>query len=264
MKISDSFNSQFKLYNYLHNLNNDLIIYLENNNININYYCFFSTIIDNKHKIITSDTTKRKDNGHRLITITTFTTIADKNYIYDNGVNTLICFEDIYIKITAIIDNLNNKIDKLNLKIILKPFYSQIRKECVNYCFNINKNVQENDITIVYYPHNITLLRELPNLQELTFSNTFNQIIGENILPNSLQTIDFGQRYNQVININTLPSSLKTITLSCYYFEPLAYEAIPSSLQAIIFNFHNIQQLKSKKHIIPKQYHDIIKYINYA
>ena len=67
MQVYDSFNNQFKLYSYLFNLNNNLPQYLDNNNINVDYYCFHSIIIDNIHYIITSATTKRKDNGHRLI-----------------------------------------------------------------------------------------------------------------------------------------------------------------------------------------------------
>ena len=69
MEIHDTFNNQFKFYSYLYNLNNGILHYLENNNVDINYYCFFSKIIDNIHYLITSSTTKRKMNGYRIITI---------------------------------------------------------------------------------------------------------------------------------------------------------------------------------------------------
>jgi hypothetical protein len=41
MQVNDLFNNQFMFYSYLHKLNSDIFQYLENNNININYYCFF-------------------------------------------------------------------------------------------------------------------------------------------------------------------------------------------------------------------------------
>ena len=50
-------------------LNTNLLQYLENNNININYYYFFSNVFSKKHYIITSRTTKNKLNGYWLITI---------------------------------------------------------------------------------------------------------------------------------------------------------------------------------------------------
>jgi hypothetical protein len=37
MKVYDSLNNQFKLYNYIAKLNINLLQYLENNNIEINY-----------------------------------------------------------------------------------------------------------------------------------------------------------------------------------------------------------------------------------
>ena len=69
MQIHDSLNNQFRLHNYLVKLNTNLLQYLENNNIDINYYCFYSSVIADKHYIITSQTTKRAQNGYRLIFI---------------------------------------------------------------------------------------------------------------------------------------------------------------------------------------------------
>ena len=69
MDVIDSFNNQFMLHHYLSNMDNNLLYYLENNSLNINYYCFFFKIIDNVHYVVTSNIVKRENNGHRLIII---------------------------------------------------------------------------------------------------------------------------------------------------------------------------------------------------
>jgi hypothetical protein len=113
MQIRDSLNNQFKLCNYIAKLNNNILQYLDNNNINVNYYCFCSKIIDNKHYIITSQTTKHALNGYRLITICD----AEKdNNIFEYDDNLDIIFENIHIKITYVVDNISDIANMFNIQ----------------------------------------------------------------------------------------------------------------------------------------------------
>jgi hypothetical protein len=61
--VYDSLNNQFKLHDYL---DNNIMFYIDNNNICVNYYCFFKKQIGNAQYILTSSTTKRKDNGQSI------------------------------------------------------------------------------------------------------------------------------------------------------------------------------------------------------
>jgi hypothetical protein len=154
MKIHDSLNNQFRLYNYIAKLNTNLLQYLDNNNININYYCFFSKVIDEKHYIITSETTKRSLNGYRLITVQD---VEKDNNIFECNDNLDIIFENIHIQVTSIIDNIKDVAKDLG--VIITNFDNKLAdNSTIDFMSSYNKNTLESDITNVVNVSNITTL----------------------------------------------------------------------------------------------------------
>jgi hypothetical protein len=261
MEIHDSLNNQFELYDYIAKFNANLSQYLDNNNININYYCFFSKIIGEKHYIITSKTIKRKNNGYRLIVIQD---IEKDNNIFKCAGNLNIIFENIRIKITPIIDNINDIANKFGI-IISNVTGQLVCSGTIDYLVMYDKNILENDITEMI---NITDLRILNNFENLrvlifhctynqaiyenflpntllalTFSDYYNQTIGANVLPNSLQTLTFGVCYNKIIGINVLPNSLQTLTFGSRYNKIIGVNVLPNSLQTLTFGYHYNQAI---------------------
>jgi hypothetical protein len=239
MEIYDSLNNQFKLYNHIAKLNIELLQYLENNNININYYCFFLKVIDNKHYIITSQTTKRVLNGYRLITIQD--TDKDNNiFAYNDSVN--IIFENIHINVTSIIDDVSC-ISK-NLGIVIKSFKGKsVKNETIDCSKHYDKNILESKIIKITNVVDLIILNNFENLKELTFGLYHNQIISANVLPNSLQTLTFGGWYDKTIDVNVLPNSLQTLTFGCNYNQTIGVNVLPNSLQTLTFGFSHNQAI---------------------
>jgi hypothetical protein len=233
MEIHDSLNNQFRLHSYVDKLNANLIQYLDNNNININYYCFFSKIIDEKHYIITSETTKHSLNGYKLITVQN----AEKdNNIFEFNNNLNIIFENIHIKVTSIINNIKDVAKDLG--VVITNFDNKLTDNgTIDFQSNYNKNILESDITNVMNVTSISvkILSNFENLEKLNFIWSFNQMIGINELSNSLRTLTFGFYYNQTIGINVLPNSLQTLTFGRYYNQIIGVNVLPNSLQTLTF-----------------------------
>jgi hypothetical protein len=236
MEIHDSLNNQFKLYNYIMKLNIDLLQYLENNNININYYCFFSKIIDNIHYIVTSQTTKRRFNGYRLITIQD---VEKDNNIFEFNDSLDIIFENINIKVTSIIDDASQISNKLG--IIILNFTGQLVNDETIDCFKYyDKNILESKIIKIIKITNVKdliTLNNFENLKELTFGYYYNRTIDVNVLPNSLKTLTFSLSYNQTIDVNVLPNSLKALTFDYSYNKTIGINVLPNSLQTLTFGY---------------------------
>jgi hypothetical protein len=174
MEINDSLNNQFKLYNYTVKLNANLVQYLDNNNIDINYYCFFSKVINGKHYIITSQTTKRALNGYRLITMQD---VEKDNSIFEYNDNLDIIYENINIKVTPIINDIDNVAKKLG--IIITNFNKKIVDNAtIDLLFKYDKNILESNITNIMNAVDLISLNNFENLKELTFRDYYNQIMG--------------------------------------------------------------------------------------
>jgi hypothetical protein len=174
MEINDSLNNQFKLYNYTVKLNANLVQYLDNNNIDINYYCFFSKVINEKHYIITSQTTKRALNGYRLITMQD---VEKDNSIFEYNDNLDIIYENINIKVTPIINDIDNVAKKLG--IIITNFNKKIVDNAtIDLLFKYDKNILESNITNIMNAVDLISLNNFENLKELTFRDYYNQIMG--------------------------------------------------------------------------------------
>jgi hypothetical protein len=272
MEIHDSLNNQFKLYNYILKLNTSLQYYLENNNIDINYYCFFSNVIGKKHYIITSQTIKRKNNGYRLISIQD--TEKGNNILEcDNKLN--IIFDNIHIKVTSIIDDITDVVKNLGIKIIncnALPISNQTmdhRKYYDKNCLESNilnmvdvmsldiinnfENMAPNTLQSLTFNFNydqIISKNVLPNsLRTLTFGNYYNQIIGEQVLPHWLQTLTFGNSYKQIIGVKVLPNLLHTLTLGHSYNQKINKTVLPSSLQTLTFGHSYNREID--KNVLP-------------
>jgi hypothetical protein len=194
MQVYDTFNNQFKLYDYISNLNCNLLQYLDNNNINVNYYCFYSAIIDNKHHIITSTTTKRALNGHRYIVIKN----VDKvNNIFEYDDNLIIIFDNIYIKVTCALDDMSDVTNRLGIAITPLIVSSKatnstksVVNQTINCFFSYDNNTVESDILYISNVMNLRdflFLNNLKNLRNLTFSDGYNYILTTNVLPDTLQ-----------------------------------------------------------------------------
>jgi hypothetical protein len=234
MEIHDSFNNQFKLHNYLANLNNNLLQYFENNNLDVNYYCFFSKIVDNVHYIITSATKKRKNNGCRLINISC--SEANNNIYYCENF-TIIYFEGMCIKISELINDINEHIKILDIKVV--DFDESALPDGVINCYHeYNSDVLEDNVTEILRVNKIedfNLVHNLQNLKKLTFSCSYDQTISKNMLPDSLQTLTFGHYYNQIIGENVLPNSLQTLIFGRCYRQTISKNMLPNSLQTLTF-----------------------------
>jgi hypothetical protein len=267
MNVYDSLNHQFRLHYYVAKLNANLLQYLENNNIDINYYCFFSKIVDNIHYVITSQTTKRKLNGYRLVTIQD---VEKDNSICEYSDNYDIIFDNINIKVTRMIDDINDISNKLG--IVITDFHGKLVDDgLIDYYDTYDKNILESNVTQIKNLKKIDVLNNFENLKILTFNVLYNQIIGANILPNSLQTLTFGINYNLPINenvlsnslqtlrfgfkynckidVNVLPNSLQTLTFGYEYNQPINENVIPNSLQTLTFGYEYNQPIN--ENVIP-------------
>jgi hypothetical protein len=250
MEIDDLFNNQFRLYDYIAKLNIDgFMMYLENNNTDINYYCFYLKVIDGKRHVITSQTTKRVLNGYKLITI--------KNVDKDS-----VIYENVCIKVTCILDNINGVSNKLGIMIVNFDNQLVCNQECnqmVNYNYKYDKNIAEDNIVSAVNVRDLNII--LNNLKNLRFSINFNQIIEDNVLPNSLQTLTFGYCYNQMIGENVLPNSLQALTFGYFYNQMIGENVLPDSLRALTFCYLYNQTIG--ENVLPKSLQNLTFSSNY-
>jgi hypothetical protein len=246
-RVYDFLSTQFKLYYYLNNINSNLIQYLDNNNINIDYYCCAAKVIGNNHYLITSDTTKNKNIGRRIITIDINTTFYD-NQITCNLEEVKIYFEDMYINIniSQTIADINAIIKLYSLVIIdlcnqIEVTDLELQKVKLDLIWPHSRNINELCVLKICNYKNLNNLHMFQNLLSLEFSDTFNKEIKEQILPESLQTLIFGTLYNQYIEPNILPKTLRIIKFGEYYNKPIKANALPEYLEELLFcGYYNL------------------------
>ncbi|KAN0055686.1 hypothetical protein ACTA71_011569 [Dictyostelium dimigraforme] len=124
---------------------------------------------------------------------------------------------DIPIDIESVLLYQDNDInyDFPNLKVIPKSLTK------LHTHYNFNRQLSKENTAI------------FSNLTTLVFGFYFNQLINENILPNSLRILKFGFEYNQRINENVLPKSLERISFQNKFNQSLKY--LPGSIKEIKF-----------------------------
>jgi hypothetical protein len=232
-ELVDSINNQFLFYFFLQKLSNDFLTFIENNNININYYCFNIYVIENITHIITSKTHKNPI-GHKLITIQIDNEVAENNYISQLASNTYIRFENFNIEIKnfeniqaikVISDSDDNEIDTKNICDIINinTFYPQMFPNLETINFKNTKHLNSN------------ILKSLPQtLKTLILSDDYNEVVQVGVLPTLLSELVFGERFNKEITLNVLPKSLQKLTFSRYYNQPFAYKVLPDSIKLLV------------------------------
>jgi hypothetical protein len=189
--VYDILNYQFMLYT---NFTEDVIDFLNNNNLNINYYCFYKIKNENLIYIITSNTIKRIDNGYRIITIEFIE--SNNNYVHILNDFFIVQYENIKIKISKMYDilDLNTTLANKNLSISVADINTEISNNNTTLDMNmiLNKNIDT------------TKVIKLINLSSISIISSLDFPI--------LQRIECG-RYCSFYNSCKMPSSLKTLVI---------------------------------------------------
>jgi hypothetical protein len=227
MKVIDTLNNQFMFFDYLSTINNEIVQYIENNNISINYYCTYYNKLNNIHQLVTSNTTKKVNNGYRLITIEELEDAVDSTII-ENDNECIIYYDYLIINITKCCNK--NEIKLLGVKI----FNSKIvyGGKVLDYAKeNCDKNINEHDITEIRWPNNSLYLKLFKNVPKIHGGETLFTMV----LPPILHTISLAG-YNKIILPNMLPQNLHTLIVSLEYNKPFLPLSLPPSLQVLVLS----------------------------
>jgi hypothetical protein len=257
LKINDSLNNQFKFYTYLNKLNDTIIQYLDNNNVDVNYYCIF----EKEGIIITSNTIKRIDCGYRLIKITV---VKNEFSTFKCSVNK-ICYENMLIEISNPFDNINDQTANMSIIINDQKFFSCSNE--IDLLLKYNKDMDESLVTTV---HNVYNCRQLeifknitviscigsqsdyinfpPKIHTLELVNNFYNLL-PGALPKNLHTLKLGSYYTREIVPNTLPYSLHTLKLGDLYNSKFIKNVLPPNLNTLILG--NSYQHDFEQNILP-------------
>src|SRR5437764_1021044 len=109
-----------------------------------------------------------------------------------------------------------------------------------------------NLVKILYYNSDMMIKNELKIFQkinQLIFSNYFNQLLMKDVLPNSLTQLTFGNYFNQPLKKYVLPNNLTQLTLGTCFNQPLTQNVLPNSLTQLTFGSHFNQSLT--KDVLP-------------
>jgi hypothetical protein len=101
----------FEYYLYEKELNRQVLDFMSNNNLRTNYICFFDTIRDDKHIIITTDLKKDPENGYRIIQVY-FNQMFDENKVFTSQCNII----HHKISYNNMIITISNKLDILTVE----------------------------------------------------------------------------------------------------------------------------------------------------
>jgi hypothetical protein len=226
MEIIDCLNNQFMLYDFL---SPDLVSYINYYNLSINYYCIFQTVIDNATYIITSSTTKKVNNGHRLIIIDNIEKGA--NSITCTDVGYIIQFGNKFVNISNCLDNINDYIDIYDIKIIEPKVVSQVFNNTISASNlnNYNKNILEQSINTITNLIDFKVLKLFKNVRTIAFGSDFNKAIDKNLLPIQLQTLIFNGK-SPIITKELLPNNLQAISFTLGYEHPIYANTFPDCL----------------------------------
>jgi hypothetical protein len=233
--VHDKFNNQFMFHTYIEEFYSDLYYYLDNNNINLNYYCIIAKKVDNTCYIVTSATNKRLDNGYRLITITEMET--DHNIKINEGIDTVINLDNLHVQIFARTDlsEINRQVSWLNLRV--QDIAGKLPVKGVYNEYAYNKDVLETEFTSAFGLYNLKILPILWNLKKIMFSSSFSQI-----------------------NIGNLYEGLEYIII-LERQQLLIKRPMPKSLKRIIIKY--IIKPRNLQYLIPKEYHNLVKFVDF-
>jgi hypothetical protein len=265
-RFDDNLNSQFMFYNFLANdsriavINNilgvdyNVIHFLNNHNFDINYYCIGYRYIDSVCYLVTSSTTKRKNNGFRLIEVLK-DELNDDNKIVELNDSVTIFYGDVCIKISNVVDNIadinyivnrfellvnvHDEDDELDGQFIEyddddNEIYSLLTEYDVNS--NYNRNINETLITKAKMNEysDFSLFRNLKFLH-LTF--LFENKMRRLTWPESIEEMILDGANVDVLKHNDLPQSLKKFTFDPPYCNcrKISKGVLPESLEILTF-----------------------------
>jgi hypothetical protein len=298
LHIEDCLNNQFMLFDYLANINDTIVQYLENNNYLINYYCTYYKNLTSKHQLITSNTIKKKDNGYRFITIDILSTSIDTPMVTKFS-NFIVYYENLIITVSECY----NQQDMIKNNVTIGENSNHIKNDNKISCyFRYSKDINENnvkEITLHYDTYKVQMFKNLikaattyqllasgmnfpENLQSLKLIKMDYQLIELNAIPHNLHTLELnhlgkytipesvlppnlriliiGYSYKGVLQPNVLPASLQVLMLDADYKLLINPDVLPTSLQIICFTSFNILNKYNK--VVPTNYTGEIYYIN--
>jgi hypothetical protein len=249
--FTDSFEHQFSFYYYLAQINDTIISFLNNNNLDLNYVCFAKFDKEGVTNIITTDIVRRLDNGYRLITIENCD--SEKNYVSQVYDSFVIFYENIKI----LISEQGVDLVSLNIDIHVPTECQKLPEEaCVNMLWS-----RDVDYDLVYKLENICYKTlpvlslglnvkkiEICYLQEPIIPgflpNTITSLVynaefplGDGVLPSSLLKLILRNNFDQQL---VLPPSLKKLILSPCFNQKLE---LPISLEKLECGYYFNQEL---------------------
>jgi hypothetical protein len=274
--IHDCLNKQFQLYGIL---NRDIIQYLENNNLNINYYCTVQINIDKIQYIVTSNTIKNKEEGYRLIMINRDRDDNDiDNKIIQTGDLLNIFYNNMKINISnpMQIAYINNQLYHYGLQIrdgkyddIIdhKLFFNKVYDKNIdaseftalktfgnmfgNNAFSFIRSF--NNVSILYIEINYYKFIKLPNLEILNLEGNwqrpckFNFVKGD--FPKNLKILRFRGCNRLFCKPYAIPLNLHTLDLDLWFNLPLEPNILPHNLHTL--NFGELYDIKFEQNILP-------------
>jgi hypothetical protein len=89
-------------------------------------------------------------------------------------------------------------------------------------------------------------------LEKIAFGSSFNQPIEESVLPPLLKDLVFGHDFNQPIGKNILPTTLINLKFGEFFNQPIDKDALPTTLEQLIFGnqfnqlINNLSAIKLK------------------
>jgi hypothetical protein len=221
----DIFNNQFMLYYYLPSINAGVVIFLENNNVDINYYCYSCNLDSDIHYILTSSTTKRKNNAKRKIIIKCVDNESNNIQVSDDEI--IVQYDGIKITVGAcyIVDD-----------IVLNTYIPDNYHIRLGYNSRIyDKNINElliKDITCDY-SINYRIFLMLANLESVTIkiSNKDDIKIITDSFPNSVKNLSIVSAHESLPHYYQTPQSIEKLYLGIR--NNLEKNFLPNSLKVL-------------------------------
>jgi hypothetical protein len=254
MLVTDCLNNQFMLYSYLKRLLNlgDASQYLKNNNIDINYYCIVTKVINNVHYIVTSNTTKKIGNGYRLIIVQEYED-SGENYVQYANDQIVVCYSNVKIVVGKEYDitNINKYIESYGIMIDNNSDNYKLSTGELNNITTYHKDINADDIDQIHINANkkqffneLTLNCHFKNVNTIILSPHFNRIIAPHMLPKNLRELICGTSYNRPLAPNVLPPNLHTLKFGSCYNQEVLINVLPPNLQVLHFGKHYEHTIK--------------------
>jgi uncharacterized protein (UPF0210 family) len=107
--------------------------------------------------------------------------VEKDNNIFEYNDNLDIIYENIYIKVTSVIYDINDTTKELGITII--NFDNPLTGgETINFMHDYDKNILESNITKVVNICDLNILNNYKNLRELILRSDYDKIIGANVI----------------------------------------------------------------------------------